>query len=75
MSCTVTPRSSSAVLSSGTDMDENAITAAELLVAQSLGPKFRFAFVNTLTGIWQEKSLNEVFAASRAMYPAWHIRF
>ena len=51
------------------------ITAAELLVAQSLGPKFRFAFVNVLTGAWQEKSLTEVFAAARAMYPAWHIRF
>lgn len=51
------------------------ITAAELLVAQSLGSKFRFVFVNTMTGNWQEKSLTEVFAASRAMYPAWHIRF
>jgi hypothetical protein len=51
------------------------ITAAELLVAQSLGKQFRFAFVNTLTGEYQEMSLNEVFARSRAMYPAWHIRF
>ena len=51
------------------------ITAAELLVAQSLGPQFRFAFVNTLTGEYQEMSLNDVFARSRAMYPAWHIRF
>jgi hypothetical protein len=51
------------------------ITAAELLVAQSLGQQFRFAFVNTLTGEFQEMSLNEVFGRSRAMYPAWHIRF
>lgn len=51
------------------------ITAAELLVAQSLGQQFRFTFVNTLTGEFQEMSLNEVFARSRAMYPAWHIRF
>lgn len=51
------------------------ITAAELLVAQSLGQQFRFAFVNTLTGEHQEMSLSEVFARSRAMYPAWHIRF
>jgi hypothetical protein len=51
------------------------ITAAELLVAQSLGQQFRFAFVNTLSGEFQEMSLNEVFARSRAMYPAWHIRF
>jgi fumarate hydratase class II len=51
------------------------ITAAELLVAQSLGQQFRFVFVNTLSGEYQEMSLNEVFARSRAMYPAWHIRF
>ena len=51
------------------------ITAAELLVAQSLGDQFRFAFVNTLSGDCEEMSLNEVFARSRAMYPAWHIRF
>jgi hypothetical protein len=51
------------------------ITAAELLVAQNLGTQFRFAFVNTLTGDYQEMSLNEVFGRSRAMYPAWHIRF
>lgn len=51
------------------------ITAAELLVAQSLGAQYRFLFVNTLTGVYQEMSLNEVFARSRAMYPAWHIRF
>ena len=51
------------------------ITAAELLVAQSLGPQFRFTFVNTLTGEHQEMALNDIFARSRAMYPAWHIRF
>jgi hypothetical protein len=51
------------------------VTAAELLVAQSLGIQFRFAFVNTLSGDYQEMSLNEIFARSRAMYPAWHIRF
>jgi hypothetical protein len=51
------------------------ITAAELLVAQSLGRQFRFAFVNTLTSEYQEMSLHDVFGRSRAMYPAWHIRF
>ncbi len=51
------------------------ITAAELLVAQSLGSKYRFVFVNTMTGSWQEKNLAEVFGSSRAIYPAWHIRF
>lgn len=51
------------------------ITAAELLTAQSLGPKYRFLFVNTLTGEHQELSLGEIFAKAKAMYPAWHIRF
>ena len=51
------------------------ITAAELLVAQSLGPQYRFTFVNTLTNEHQEMALNDIFARSRAVYPAWHIRF
>lgn len=51
------------------------ITAAELLVAQNLGAQYRFAFVNTLTGDVVEMGLNDVFARSRAVYPAWHIRF
>ena len=51
------------------------ITAAELLTAQSVGDRYRFLFVNTLTGEHQEMRLNEVFGRARAMYPAWHIRF
>ena len=51
------------------------ITAAELLTAQSVGERYRFVFVNTLNGEHQEMGLNEVFGRSRAMYPAWHIRF
>lgn len=51
------------------------ITAAELLVSQSLGQQFRFAFVNTLTGGYEEMSVTEIFARSRAVYPAFHIRF
>lgn len=51
------------------------ITAAELLTAQSVGERYRFVFVNTLTGEHQEMALNEVFGRARAMYPAWHIRF
>ena len=50
------------------------ITAAELLTAQSVGARYRFVFVNTLTGAHQEMSLNEVFGRARGMYPAWHIR-
>jgi hypothetical protein len=51
------------------------ITAAEFLVAQSLGTQFKFAFVNTLTEEYEELRLMEVFGRARAMYPAWHIRF
>ena len=51
------------------------VTAAELLVAQSLGPQYRFAFVNVLTAEHQEMTLGEVFGRAKAMYPAWHIRF
>lgn len=51
------------------------ITAAELLTAQSVGERYRFVFVNTLTGEHQEMALNEVFGRARGMYPAWHIRF
>ena len=51
------------------------ITAAELLTAQSVGDRYRFLFVNTLTGEHQEMRLNDVFGRARAMYPAWHIRF
>ena len=51
------------------------ITGPELLAAQALGAKFRFAFVNTLTRDYEEMTLTEVFARSRGMYPAYHIKF
>jgi hypothetical protein len=51
------------------------ITAAELLTAQSVGDRYRFVFVNTVSGEHQEMRLNEIFGRARAMYPAWHIRF
>lgn len=51
------------------------VTAAELLVAQTLGKRFKFAFVNVLTRSLQLLSLPEVMAKSRGLYPAWHIRF
>lgn len=51
------------------------ITAAEHLTAQSVGPRYRFLFVSTLTGKHCEMSLNEIFGRARGMYPAWHIRF
>lgn len=51
------------------------ITAAEHLTAQSVGSRYRFLFVSTLTGEHCEMALNEVFGRARGMYPAWHIRF
>jgi hypothetical protein len=51
------------------------LTTAELLVAQSLGNQYRFAFVNTLTRDWIEMTLNEVFGRARKIYPKWAISF
>jgi len=50
-------------------------STAELLVAQSLGDNFRFAFVNILSGEMLDLSLREVFAKARAIYPSWSIKF
>jgi hypothetical protein len=51
------------------------LTTAELLVAQSLGAQYRFAFVNTITGFHEELSLNQVFARARKIYPKWAVSF
>jgi hypothetical protein len=51
------------------------MTAAEVLVAQSLKSQFRFVFVNTITGAHLELALNEIFAKARGIYPTWSIRF
>lgn len=52
-----------------------ALSTAELLVAQNLGARFRFAFVNTLTSEHLELELRDVFARARGIYPTWSIRF
>lgn len=52
-----------------------ALTAAEVLVAQSLKEQFRFIFVNVITGAHLELRLNEVFARARGIYPTWSISF
>ena len=52
-----------------------ALTAAEVLVAQSLKDQFRFIFVNTINGAHMEMRLNEVFARARGIYPTWSIMF
>jgi hypothetical protein len=50
------------------------LSTAELLVAQSLGPKlYRFAFVNRHTDECYEVSLEQVYARSRAIYPVWSV--
>lgn len=51
------------------------LTAAEVLVAQSLKEQFRFIFVNTVTGAYLELQLNEIFAKARGIYPTWSISF
>lgn len=51
------------------------LTTAELLVAQNLGNKYRFIFVNTLTGQYMELKLNEIFAKAKGIYPQWSISF
>ena len=51
------------------------ITAAELLTAQSLGDRYRFLFLNIVTGEHTEMALGEVFGRARGLYPAWHVRF
>lgn len=51
------------------------LTAAEVLVAQSLKERFRFIFVNAATGEHLELKLNEVFARARGIYPTWSILF
>lgn len=48
-------------------------TTAELLVAQSLGEHYKFAFVNTITEGWIELTLNQVFARAKRVYPKWAI--
>jgi hypothetical protein len=52
-----------------------ALTAGEMLVAQSLKKRFRFVFVNTTTGSFLELSLPELLAKARGVYPTWSISF
>jgi len=51
------------------------LTTAELLVAQNLGDRYRFIFVNTVTGHTMELKLNELFAKAKGIYPQWSISF
>lgn len=49
------------------------LTAAEVLVAQSLKQQFKFALVNTLTKDHTELDLNELFGRAKGIYPSWSI--
>ena len=51
------------------------LSTAELLVAQNLGPRYRFAFVNIRTRTHIELTLREVFARAKGIYPTWSISF
>lgn len=52
-----------------------ALTAAELLVAQSLGDQFRFLLIHTLTGARLELSLQGLLKRARSIYPSWSVLF
>lgn len=52
-----------------------ALTAAEVLVAQSLKSQFKFVLVNTATGEHLEMDLNEIFSRAKGIYPTWSICF
>lgn len=68
------------VKSTSADRDEEfrghffSMSTAELLVAQSLGSLFKFAFVNTRTGDYRVVSLQDIYSRAKAIYPTWSIR-
>ena len=51
------------------------LSAAEVLVAQSLKEHFKFIFVNINTGVYLEMGLVDVFARAKGIYPTWSIMF
>jgi hypothetical protein len=51
------------------------LSTSELLAAQSLGARYRFAFVNTRTRKYTELTLQELFQRARGIYPTWSIQF
>lgn len=50
------------------------LSTAELLVAQSLGEQFRFAFVNTSSGHVSDRTLRRILQQTKSIYPSWNIR-
>ena len=51
------------------------LTAAEILVAQSLKKQFGFVLVNIGTGKHLEITLSQIFARAKGIYPTWSISF
>ena len=51
------------------------LTAAEILVSQSLRDRFKFIFVSTQTGVHLELTLSQMFGRARGIYPGWSISF
>jgi hypothetical protein len=51
------------------------ISAAEMLVAQSLKGYFKFIFVNIHTEDFLELDLIGIYARARGVYPSWSIMF
>ena len=51
------------------------LTAAEVLVAQSLKAQFKFVFVNIHTRNYLELSLSQMFGRAKGIYPTWSILF
>lgn len=52
-----------------------ALTAAEVLVAQSLKKQFKFVLVDTSTSEHLEITLAEIFSRAKGIYPTWSICF
>jgi hypothetical protein len=51
------------------------LSTAELLVAQSLGPQFKFAFINVnAPEAVRERTLEQLFRQTTRIYPTWSIR-
>lgn len=51
------------------------LSAAEVLVAQSLREHFKFIFVNVTTGSHIVMGLGDIFARAKGIYPTWSIMF
>jgi len=52
-----------------------ALTAAEILVAQSLKKRFKFIFVNIKSGAHLELTMNQIFGRAKGIYPTWSVLF